>query len=125
MATSVEAPARPLIQAKRTVPRAVKRRRFLMGVAEHSLVIALAIMFLAPFLFMVLTGLMTDEQALTPKLWPDPFQLSNFSDVFDAAPLLRYAGNTFLYASLATIGVLVSSVLVAYALACIRWRGRG
>src|SRR3954463_10457582 len=106
MATSVEAPTRPLIQAKRTVPRAVKRRRFLMGVAEHSLVIALAIMFLAPFVFMVLTGLMTDQQALTPKIWPDPFRLGNLTDVFDKAPLLRYAGNTFLYATLATIGTL-------------------
>jgi multiple sugar transport system permease protein len=124
MATSLEV-TRPLLHRTRDVPRSVRRRRFLVSVAEHSLVIALAIMFLAPFVFMVLTGLMTDEQALTPKLWPDPFQLSNFSDVFDAAPLLRYAGNTFLYASLATIGVLVSSVPVAYALACIRWRGRG
>src|SRR3954469_15716596 len=114
MATSVEV-TRPLIEQRRALPSGVRRRRFLAGVAEHSVVIALAIMFLAPFVFMVLTGLMTDEQALTPQLWPDPFQLSNFGDVFDAAPLLRYAGNTFLYATLATVGMLVSSVPVAYA----------
>src|SRR3954452_2790463 len=120
MATSVEAP----ILAPRPARTPVRRERVLFAVAEHSLVIVLAAMFLAPFLFMVLTGLMTDQQALTPKLFPDPFRLANLTDVFDKAPLLRYAGNTFLYASLATLGVLVSSVPVAYALACLRWRGR-
>src|SRR6185295_1770704 len=35
-----------------------------------------------------------------------------------------YAGNTMLYAGLSTIGVLVSSIPVAYALARLRWRGR-
>ena len=33
-------------------------------------------------------------------------------------------GNTFLYAGLSTIGVVLSSVPVAYALARLRWRGR-
>jgi multiple sugar transport system permease protein len=37
---------------------------------------------------------------------------------------LRYAGNTMLYATLSTVGVVVSSVPVAYALARLRWRGR-
>jgi multiple sugar transport system permease protein len=109
---------------RRTVPRAVRRKRFLIGVAEHSLLIVLAIAFVAPFAFMVLTGLMTDAQSLTPKLWPDPFHFQNIVEVFKQAPLLRYAGNTFLYATLGTIGLVLSSVPVAYALACLRWRGR-
>jgi multiple sugar transport system permease protein len=45
-------------------------------------------------------------------------------DVFQTAPIWRYALNTMLYASLATIGVLVSSIPVAYALSRLRWRGR-
>ena len=81
-------------------------------------------MFLAPFVFMLLTALMTDHQALSDDLWPHPFRFSNFSEVFDKAPMLRYSANTFMYASLATIGMLLSSVPVAYALACLRWRGR-
>jgi multiple sugar transport system permease protein len=103
--------------------RAVRRRRFLIAVAEHSVLIALAIMFLAPLAFIVTTSLLTNEQALSPDLWPDPFTL-NFDEVFDRAPLLRYAGNTFLYAGLSTIGVVLSSVPVAYALARLRWKGR-
>ncbi|HEX5621262.1 MAG TPA: carbohydrate ABC transporter permease [Solirubrobacteraceae bacterium] len=108
----------------RQVPAAVKRRRFLVGVAEHSLLIVAAIAFLAPFVFMALTSLMTTDQALSPKLWPEPFRWSNYTDVFDQAPLLRYALNTLIYSSLATLGMLVSSIPVAYALAILRWRGR-
>ena len=106
------------------MPAAVKRRRFLVGVAEHSLLIVAAIAFLAPFVFMALTSLMTTDQALSPNLWPEPFQWSNYTEVFQQAPLLRYALNTLIYSSLATLGMLVSSIPVAYALAILRWRGR-
>jgi len=81
-------------------------------------------MFLAPFVFITLTALMTNEQALSPKLWPEPFRWSNFVDVFRTAPIWRYALNTMFYAGLATIGVLLSSIPVAYALSRLRWRGR-
>jgi multiple sugar transport system permease protein len=126
MATAVnarDARVRPPL-VRRTVPKPVRRRRLLIAVADHSVLIVLAIMFIAPFAFMVLTALMTNAQALTPNLWPHPFDFSNITQVFKEAPMLRYAGNTFLYAALATIGLVLSSVPVAYALACLRWKGR-
>src|SRR5262249_16812476 len=68
--------------------------------------------------------LMTNRQALTSHLWPHPFRWSNFSQVFHSMPLLRYTWNTVLYAGLATIGVVLSCVPVAYALSRMSWRGR-
>ncbi|HLY49946.1 MAG TPA: carbohydrate ABC transporter permease [Solirubrobacteraceae bacterium] len=109
---------------RRTVPWAVRRKRLLVAVADHSVLIVLAIMFLAPFVFMALTALMTNAQSLTANFWPHPFRFHNLVQVFNQAPMLRYAGNTFLYASAATVGLVLSSVPVAYALACLRWRGR-
>jgi multiple sugar transport system permease protein len=109
---------------RRRVPRAVRRRRALVAVAEHSLLIAAAIAFLAPFAFIALTSVMTTDQALSPKLWPDPFQWSNYTEVFDKAPMFRYALNSMLYSVGATVGMLVASIPVAYALAVLRWRGR-
>ena len=122
--TETAVPVAPAAPKRREVPAAVRRRRFLVGVAEHSLLIVAAIAFLAPFVFMALTSLMTSDQTLSPKLWPDPFQLSNYTEVFNQAPMLRYAANTLIYSSLATLGMLVSSIPVAYALALLRWRGR-
>jgi multiple sugar transport system permease protein len=110
--------------ARRSLPASVRRRRLLLTIAEHSLLIAAAIAFLAPFLFILATSLMTNDQALSARLWPSPFRWSNFVDIFDQAPLGRWAVNTLLYSGLATLGVVVSSVPVAYALAKLHWRGR-
>ena len=120
-AVPVAAPSAP---ARREVPRSVRRKRFLVAVADHSLLIAAAIAFVFPILFMLLTALMTSDQALSTKLWPEPFQWSNFSTVFEKAPMLRYGLNTLIYSGLATLFMLISSVPVAYALARLRWKGR-
>jgi multiple sugar transport system permease protein len=109
---------------RRKLPPAVRRRRLLISLADHSILIACAIAFLAPMVFIALTALMTDHQALTSSLWPRPFHWRNFVDVFRQAPLWRWILNTLMYASLATLGVLVSSIPVAYALSKIRWKGR-
>jgi multiple sugar transport system permease protein len=122
--TSVTASAIPATLVRRRPPAAVRRKRFLIAFARHSVLIALAIAFLAPFLFIVLTSLMTTNQALSASLWPHPFRLKNFVDVFTTAPLWRWTLNTMMYSVLATTGLLLSSIPVAYALARIRWRGR-
>jgi len=109
---------------RRTPPPAVRRRRRLVSIADHSLLIAAAVLFLAPVVFVTLTALMTNEQALSARLWPDPFQWSNFTDVFHRSPLWRWVLNSFVYSSLATLGLLVSSIPVAYAFSRLRWRGR-
>jgi multiple sugar transport system permease protein len=109
---------------RRRPPRSVRRKRLLIAVADHSILIALAIAFLAPFVFIGLTAFMTNHQALSTSLWPQPFRASNFTHVFDVAPILRYGLNSFLYAGLATLGVILSSVPVAYALSRLRWKGR-
>ena len=126
MATVAAPPATaaPAALVRRRPPRAVRRRRALMYIADHCVLIALAIAFLAPFVFMVLTALMTPDQALSTNIWPHPFRWRNLLDVFDRVPLWRYTLNTMLYAGLSTIGVLVSSIPVAYALSRLRWKGR-
>jgi multiple sugar transport system permease protein len=121
--TAAAAPASASVPRRRA-PAAVRRKRFLIAVANNSLLIAAAIAFLAPFAFIVLTSLMTTNQALSANLWPHPFRLQNFVDVFTKAPLWRWTLNTMMYSCLATIGVVVSSVPVAYALARLRWKGR-
>ncbi len=125
MATAAESigTAAPAL-ARRRPPASVRRRRFLVAVADHSVLIALSIMFLAPFVFITLTAVMSDSQALSANLWPHPFRWHNFVRVWSSAPLFRYYANTILYAGLATVGILVSSVPTAYALARLRWRGR-
>jgi multiple sugar transport system permease protein len=112
----------PLV--RRQPPAAVRHRRMLVSIANYSFLIVVAAMFLAPFVFIGLTALMTNNQALSSDLWPHPFRWSNFVDVFRQAPIWRWALNTLMYSGLATLGLLISSVPVAYALSRLRWRGR-
>jgi multiple sugar transport system permease protein len=108
----------------RAIPAEERRRRLLMAVANHSIAIVISAVFVLPFIFILLTALMTQQQALTTHLWPSPFQWGNFARVFSEIPLIRYTYSTLVYAVLATIGVVASSIPVAYALSRMSWRGR-
>ncbi len=102
-----------------------RRRAFLTTVANHAVAIALTAVFVLPLFFVVTTSLMTQQQALNPHdLIPHPFQWRNYTDIFSEEPILRYGWNTLVYAGLATLGVVLSSVPVAYALSVIKWRGQ-
>lgn len=100
------------------------RSGFLTFVAEHSVAIALGLIFLAPFWFIAVTAVMTDRQALTGALWPAEWQWGNFIELWRRAPMLTWLRNSLLYSGLATGFMLLSSIPAAYALARLRWKGR-
>jgi multiple sugar transport system permease protein len=101
-----------------------RRRSLLYSTANHTMLIVLAVIFLLPFVFIVLTSLMTQQQALTRDLIPHPFAWHNYIDIFREEPMVLYAKNTVVYAVAATFGVVISSVPVAYALSVIKWKGQ-
>ncbi|HZQ16909.1 MAG TPA: carbohydrate ABC transporter permease [Gaiellaceae bacterium] len=117
-------PSAAAVVRRRRAPAAVRRRRLLLAVANHSVLVGVAVAFLAPFAFITLTALMTSSQALSPRLWPHPFRWHNFVDVFTTVPFWRWTLNTLEYSVLGTLGVVVSSVPVAYALARLQFKGR-
>jgi multiple sugar transport system permease protein len=101
-----------------------RRRRILEWIALHSLGVALGLLFVLPFVFVVLQSLMTDQQSLTRDLWPHPFAWHNLVDVWNTPGFSTWWRNTIVYAVSGTILTLVSSIPVAYALAYFRFRGR-
>ncbi len=106
------------------MPPPVRRHRFLTAVTDHTLLVVTSVIFLTPVVFIVLTAVMSDQQALSSRLWPQPFRWDNFRTALTQLPLLRYTWNTVQIAVLSTIGTVVSCVPVAYALSRMRWRGR-
>jgi multiple sugar transport system permease protein len=109
---------------RRPTTPGIRRRRLLYTVANHSILIALSALFLFPFLFIVLTSLMTDQQANTNQLWPDPFMWSNYVRVFEVSALETFVFNSLRIAILSMIGTVLATIPVAYALSRMRWRGR-
>jgi multiple sugar transport system permease protein len=93
-------------------------------VATHAIGLALGLMFATPVVFVFLTAVMSDDQAFTSDLWPREWHWGNFVEVFDKAPLFQYLLNSLTYSLLATLGMLISSIPAAYALAKLKWRGR-
>ncbi|MEU3470918.1 carbohydrate ABC transporter permease [Streptomyces sp. NPDC006687] len=120
------APAGRSAPAGRGAPavRAGRRRALLHWVGVHALAVAAALFFVLPFVFLLLTSLMSDQQALTRELWPRTWEWGNYAAVWHTPGFLTWWRNTLLYAGLGTVLTVVSSVPVAYALAKFRFRGR-
>lgn len=121
--TMTSARPAPLTAAPAT-PRGARRRNLLTWVAVHSFAIAIALLFVLPFVFAFLTSVMSDRQALTAELWPADWQWGNYGKVWRTPGFLLWWRNTLLYAVAGTALTLLSSIPVAYALAKFRFRGR-
>ncbi|MFJ9887981.1 carbohydrate ABC transporter permease [Streptomyces sp. NPDC091287] len=118
------ATASPRNSPRTPAARTARRKALLHWIAVHSLGIAAALFFVLPFVFVVLTSLMSDQQALTRDLTPNTWEWGNYERVFNTPGFLTWWRNTLLYAGVGTVLTVVSSVPVAYALAKFRFRGR-
>ena len=95
-------------------------------VAPMVLLIILAIIYLAPFVWMISTSLKTIAQSIAspPVIIPDPIVFKPYVDALTKMNYPLAFRNTLIYAVPAVIGTVVSCSLVAYGFALIRWRGR-
>ncbi len=106
-----------------TTPNA---QRLLSSVATYAALIALSLIFLAPFLWMVTTSLKTESQVFTEDVrWiPRPVVWSNYKSALESFPFFQYLGNTLLVCVFVTVGTVFSATLPAYGFSRIRWKGR-
>lgn len=100
-------------------------KKRLKKVPRYLLVIGLCLVFCSPFLIMVTTALKTNGDAfsLPVHLFPRQLVWSNFPEAMEKIPYVRYMGNTIFITMLSVVGQLISTPLVAYSLARIKWRG--
>ncbi|HTY57833.1 MAG TPA: carbohydrate ABC transporter permease, partial [Bacteroidota bacterium] len=92
----------------------------------HAVMYALALLTVAPFLWMVLTSFKDIGDIFTypPNWWPKHFVLDNYIGAFQAAPFGRYYANSLFVAVTVTLGQIVTCSMAAYAFARLRFRGR-
>jgi multiple sugar transport system permease protein len=92
----------------------------------HIVMYGLAIITVAPFLWMILTSFKELGDILTypPNWWPKAFVLDNYLNAFQAAPFGRYYFNSMFVAVTVTVGQLVTCAMAAYAFARLKFRGR-
>lgn len=101
-------------------------RRIGSVAANHAVLIITSIILGFPLLWMVLTSLKTNEQALLtpPVFFPNPVKFDNYPQMINAVSFFRFILNTLIYAAITIVGVLFSSTLVAYGFSRLEWRGR-
>ncbi len=110
----------------RNLKRVAAIKKALRMALSHLLLLPLAIIFLIPFFWMASTALKSDRQVFAwPLVWiPSPLVWRNFPDAIAFFPFWLYLRNTVFIATCTVIGAVLSCSLVAYSLACVRWRGR-
>ncbi|MGE3109128.1 MAG: carbohydrate ABC transporter permease [Phycisphaerales bacterium] len=101
----------------------------------HLILATLAIAFVMPLLWMVSTSVKPESQAASGEiaLLPHPVAslpataARNYQSVWTDSTVQfpLYLRNTLIVAALSVVGMTLSSSLIAYGLARIRWRGRG
>ncbi len=108
--------------------RARQRRKLISEIVAHALLAGVGLLFLIPFYWLLVTALKPLNQVFSdPPTWlPNPPQWQNFVTVMTspAFPFTRLLGNTVFYCVLSTIGITLSSALVAYPFARMQFRGK-
>ncbi len=106
--------------------RRVSRRKLVRSVMSHAVLLALSFIFMTPFLWLLSTSLKPESQIFAfPPVWiPNPPTFRHYSRGMNFIPFWLYLKNTLVYCGLSVIGTIISSSLVAYSLARIRWPGR-
>lgn len=92
----------------------------------NGLLIGLAILSLAPLLWMLSVSLMQpgEASAFPPPLWSGTPTLGNYEELFARAGMGRYLANSFLIASATTLLSLLFNVSAGYAFAKLEFAGR-
>ncbi|MGN6699647.1 MAG: carbohydrate ABC transporter permease, partial [Thermomicrobiales bacterium] len=98
--------------------------RLVSRVAIYLVLSVGALLAAFPFIWMVLTSLKTQQEALRFTILPKVLQWHNYPDAWHAAPFGRYFFNTIVIAVLVVVGMLFTSTLAAYAFARLNFWGK-
>lgn len=100
-------------------------KRFSWGWLKHPLVFAVALLMVAPFLWMLLTAFKGLPQLLQDPLsvFPDPWVFTNFADAWNSLPFGRAYANSIYITVLVVFGTLLTASMAAYGFARIPFKG--
>ena len=114
--------SRPLV----TRSRERIQRELLQQIVLLILIFAGALLFLIPWIWMILTaGKSSDEIWRVPPIWiPENYQWQNYIDAWKSSDFSIYFGNTTYISLLNVIAVTFSCSLAAFAFARIQFPGR-
>jgi multiple sugar transport system permease protein len=95
-------------------------------VSTYAALLVLAVLMLAPLVWMVSTSLKSPDNLFqTPPKWvPDPITVENYARIAESIPLERMIYNSFQITILSVVGQVFSCSLAAYVFARMEFPGR-
>ena len=102
-------------------------RFYITRTVQYAVMIVLSVIFMVPLAWIVSSSLKTQGQVFAyPPVWiPDPIVWYNYVEALLRAPLLRWLWNTSVITAFAIVGNVISSSMVAFGFARLRFPGRG
>lgn len=88
------------------------------------LLIGVSMLFIVPFLWMVSTSLKTPDDLMNTNWIPNRLAFENYRDAFSFGLWPQWTFNTVVITLFSVVAVVLSSSMVAYSFARLRWPGR-
>lgn len=99
--------------------------RIAKSVGFYALVAIIVIVAVFPFYYALLTSFKSGTALFTADFWPSSLSLRNYTEVLSQGSFLQSLGNSLLVATIVVAISLLLAVTASYALARVKFRGRG
>jgi multiple sugar transport system permease protein len=98
--------------------RRLRLKALVTNIVIDAFLIAFSLLMLLPLVFLVGNAFKTPQEILLwpPTVVPHAPTLENFTSVLSETPLLRWIGNSFLFACLSTCSIMATSAIAGYIL---------
>jgi multiple sugar transport system permease protein len=113
----------PGVKNRTGVPRLPAQMDF-GKILAFLLLIGISFLFLVPFLWMISTALKDPRDVGDGRWIPQEIRWNNFVDAFSFGDWGQWTLNTIIISVISVIGTVLSTALVAYSFARLRWPGR-
>ena len=100
--------------------------KLLTRILLYFVVSLICIVILYPYFVMFLTALKTREEIFSPNgtIFPKVWMWTNFTDIFERAPMAQYMLNSIIIAGGSTAIAMICGIPAAYALARMKFKGQ-
>ncbi|MBK8135297.1 MAG: carbohydrate ABC transporter permease [Chloroflexi bacterium] len=99
-------------------------RRYFGNGVMYAVLLFFAFLALFPFIWMISNSLMTIGETQVRRMFPSVPQWGNYAEAWDQAEFSKYFLNSCTIVGITLAGLLVISILAAYAFGRIQFRGR-
>lgn len=95
--------------------------------AAYAVLVTLLVLVVFPFYWMIVTSFKSEDQmrSLTSMFWPQPFAVENYDQLVKKTEFVSWYGNIIIVSVSSTLVAISIGTLGAYALARLKFLGRG